>query len=242
MKTLSLLLAGFICCLPILEAYAAPRVLLPAIRPFAYEENGEVKGFDADLLEAINKQLGLKLKGEVVPLPRILLYMDTTPEIVTFIARTPEREKLGIWLNKVFEQPYVLISLTTTTKRPKNLADAKNFSVGVAKGSIGEQIATKAELKQIDVSQDEVTNAKKLIAGRIDVWLATNLAAMNALKTLSLTRESVYMSYPVAQYETWMAVTKDWTPQQRQQWQKALNELTDSGELQRLKTKWGLIW
>ena len=74
--------------------------------PWSYTENGEVKGFYIDLLEAIWVELGVDKTRDVIqvlPWARGMYYLEHRPGTALFsIAKSKSREKLGFqWVGPV---------------------------------------------------------------------------------------------------------------------------------------------
>lgn len=219
---------------------AEVRVVLPNIRPYAYYEGkGIAKGIDVDLVAAVSAQTGLKVKPQVMPLPRVIAYVEHGPKTISFLAQTPERKYGAIWLVDVFEVPFVFITRRDSKLDIGSLDAAKSLSVGVALNSIGAQMVRQARLPYVDFASDEVTNARKLMAGRIDTWLASPLAASAALKELEIPHD-VHYGPAIATSHIWLVVSKDTSEADKRVWSDAIIALKNNGELANIRARWGL--
>ena len=79
------------------EAPTALRVVVKPAMPFAFEEDGEIKGFSVDLWEKVAAEAGLKFETKVVQtVPELLEAVKSGAADVGIgaISITPEREKV----------------------------------------------------------------------------------------------------------------------------------------------------
>ena len=66
--------------------------------PFAYIENGRIKGIDCDIVREMGRRLGVEIGIELVPWKRLLFMTETGKCDGSFsLFKTKEREEFGIF-------------------------------------------------------------------------------------------------------------------------------------------------
>lgn len=100
--------------------------------------------------------------------------------------KTPEREKDMYYSDTVVPGKRLVILYLKKNKFDwKTPADLKGLKVGSTIGYNPGEILKQAEkdgLVTIDTASKEFLNVKKLLAGRIDIWAATDSAAASLIK------------------------------------------------------------
>ena len=72
--------------------------------PYNYEENGKVKGFSTEIVQAILQELNLSYKIQVLPGARGEKLLDEGAQIMILsLFRTAEREKKYKWIGPIAE-------------------------------------------------------------------------------------------------------------------------------------------
>ncbi|WP_410208498.1 transporter substrate-binding domain-containing protein [Fusobacterium sp.] len=138
--------------------------------PYEYLENGQLKGFDIELMEAVGNELGYEIVWTNMGFDGLLpaLQMKKIDGVIAGMAPTPEREKAVS-----FSMPYMLVSsnehyvLVNNNSKLTDKNELKNKKVGVQIGTIQEEF-TKS-LGGIPVLYDGWTGAiMDLSQGKID--------------------------------------------------------------------------
>lgn len=166
--------------------------------PYTFaDEEGQATGADIDLITAIAKEIGCTVVPVELPWARILKEVaQGTLDVSTSTSQTPEREAWG-----QFSEPYREAQVAIYVRRGEagnydlqGLADvpAQKMRLGVIVDYYyGEAVAaeiSKPELVAwIDGAPDYPTNIRKLVNGRIDGFLAEDVAVMDTeLKRMGL--------------------------------------------------------
>ncbi|MHB0927374.1 MAG: ABC transporter substrate-binding protein [Candidatus Nanopelagicales bacterium] len=150
-------------------------------KPYAYSENGELKGFEIDLIKAAADKLNLKPQFTTMDFSGLLAAVNNSQFDVgaSAIGITADRKKLVD-----FSHGYLAgyFSLLTKNKKVTSLDDVKGKKVGVLQGSI----------------QD--ANSATLIPGAVVVRFPDTNAAKQALKTDRV--DGLFIDFETALAET----------------------------------------
>jgi polar amino acid transport system substrate-binding protein len=176
-----------------LQAGAQPcelRVGWEPYAPFTFaDKQGEATGADIDLITAIATEIGCTVMPVELPWARILKEIEQgTVDVATSTSRTPEREAWG-W----FSQPYREAEVAIYVRRDETgrydlqgLADvpAQQLRLGVIVDyyygdAVAAAISRPEVVAWIDGAPDYPTNIRKLVNGRIDGFLAEDVAVMD---------------------------------------------------------------
>lgn len=91
---------------------------------------------------------------------------------------------------------------------------------------------------ELDSGADDLANPKKLMKGRIDVWIAGLLQAPYKTKQAGLNPADIECVYRVKDTELYIAFHKDTPDDVVQAWQKALDDMKSDGGYQKILDKY----
>lgn len=157
----------------------------------------------AERIVEVVQQAGFATRAGFYPLPRALEVAKATDDTcLLLVTRTPERAPLYQWVGPIFYRKLVLYTAPGSTLELKSLADARGLRVGAELGNavIG---YLKAEGVEPELAPTPENNARKLLAGRIDVWANMDLIAKVTLQTHKL--PELRAAYAFANWEGHMA-------------------------------------
>nr|WP_295782975.1 transporter substrate-binding domain-containing protein [Rhodoferax sp.] len=181
MKIILLFLAGLL----------SSGMLLAQSLSIYYEDNkplqfrgadGKPAGFAADVVREIQRRTDNTDEIQLVPWARGLNRLNSNPNTLLFsMARTAERDNLYQWIGPIFDNSYALYVKADSPLLISNLEDAKKVaSIGVYRGDVRDQVLTALGFANLDRSNSNLSNVKKLMAGRISLFAGspTNLQAL----------------------------------------------------------------
>lgn len=210
----------------------------PEFYPFEYLEDGNIVGFDADLIEAIGKKLGKEIVWKNIAFDGLLpaLQSKKIDIIIAGMTATEERKKFVNFSDPYFTSSQVII-LNSENKESldiKSYEDLPNHSVGVVLGYTGDVAVSKVpkvNIQRFNGASEAVMalKAKKVQAVILDSEPAKNYVKNN--KGLEL------ISTDIAKEEYSIAVSKD-NIQLAEKINKAYKELVDDGSYQKLINKY----
>ncbi|MBV8659502.1 MAG: transporter substrate-binding domain-containing protein [Burkholderiales bacterium] len=236
LRSLLALLAIFLVC----HVHANERVILPNITPYAFENGGVAKGVEVDVVAAIARHMGKPITVQVMPLARVLATIDSEPGTITFFGRTPEREARVVWLASVCDEPFQFITRRRSGLNIDGVESAKRVVVGVTRSSIGDSLAKVNHLPRVDRVEDDVVNARKLMADRIDTWLGGQYSSRSIAHQLGIADDELHYGYVLKTYQIWMVGSRDLDAGTQKAWQSAFEAIRQSGELARILQNYGM--
>ncbi|WP_027469061.1 basic amino acid ABC transporter substrate-binding protein [Deefgea rivuli] len=154
-----------------------------AYAPFESLNNKkEVVGFSVDILEAIAKKSGMKVKFINTPWEGIFLTLATGDRdmVISSVTITPERKQSMDFSDPYFEAKQ-LIAVSKNSKVSK-FADLKTLRVGVQTGTTGDEVVQKLQGKTSpNIKRFESTPLalKELENGGVDAVVADNGVVVN---------------------------------------------------------------
>lgn len=140
--------------------------------PQNFSKGGAISGFSYDILTEALKRTGLKASISLLPWERAYkMGLEDKDTCVFSTTRTEQREKLFKWVGPLSSNNWVMFAKADSPISIKSLDDAKPYKIAGYQGD-----ATSIYLKEKGFKVEETTNdeqnAKKLDAGRIDLWAA----------------------------------------------------------------------
>ena len=144
--------------------------------PYNYLENGALKGFSVDLLEAITAKMGTKVTREEVHLVpwtegyQTVLTKNNTVLFTT--ARIPERDQSFKWAGPVYSVPNVLFALPDREIVITGPESLKEYRIGVIVDDVAIQQLLNAGVNKSQLVPETNVSAiiAKLNSGEIDMW------------------------------------------------------------------------
>ncbi|MDQ0323881.1 arginine/lysine/histidine/glutamine transport system substrate-binding/permease protein [Pararhizobium capsulatum DSM 1112] len=156
----------------------------PTYPPFEFTKNGVLTGFDIDLVEAIAKAEGFKVKFENVPFDGIIpaLKAGTYDAAVAAMVATEERAKSIDFSDPYFKTGLVIIvgSADNTILGEKDLADKR---IAVEVGSVGAAKAAKVPGAQVSTFNGSPPTFIELSNGNVDAVIADGASSNYAVAT-----------------------------------------------------------
>lgn len=146
---------------------------------------GTPSGVALDMLNAIGEEARLPLSYQFLPWLRAQKMVLQDPStVIAPLTRTPERESRYLWITHLFDYHLVLLT-RSPNKPPATIAEAADRRIGVLRSSAGVDLLEKLGIP-FDAGETEILNARKLAAGRIDVWMVPDVVVLPSLRRAQL--------------------------------------------------------
>jgi polar amino acid transport system substrate-binding protein len=199
------------------------------IKPFTWQEKGQVTGFATDIVRAMMDIRGQKNQSfKVVPFKRGLKMAQTQKNIGMFIvARRPEREDTVKWVGPLLTNEVYFYKKKGSAITPKTLDDIKKLnSVGVGLGNADDTFLTKEGFKNLDRAPAQKTSVQKLAVGRVDVAPVGNIVLGEVAKEAGIDPAELERT-DVKLYDSlvYLVFSKDISDAEVAEWAKALEEV-----------------
>jgi len=163
-------------------------VVAPVQPPYTTDEGGKPSGMFIEVLAEVSKLSGLSFNYSFLPWSRAQEAGKHGEVVIIPLARSPEREPFYQWIVPVVSFDTVLF---TVRNPPASLEEARDLTIGIMFKTTFEKEVEQARLANIERVPDEITNARKLHAGRIDGWITTDLMAPGAYRQAGFNPEDL---------------------------------------------------
>ena len=203
--------------------------------PFEYIENGEIVGFDIELIKEVGKKIDRNIVIKNIAFDGLLPALQTNKidAIIAGMTITKEREKFVDFSDNYFVANQVII-VPEKDKSTKSLGSLKDKKVGVVLGYTGDLIISKdKEIKKIQYNSAP-TAIMALNSGKIDAVILDSAPAENYIEnnkglkivTMDIKDEKYAIAIKKGQKELVENINK------------ALNELKNDGTYNKLINKY----
>jgi len=193
---------------------------------FAQEDN--LDGIAVDIVREMFKRAGVNYSMTLrFPWERIYKLALEKPDYGVFVtARLPEREALFKWVGPIGPDDWVLLGRGDSTITLGSLAEAKQYRVGAYKGDAIADHLQQQGLQPVTVLRDQ-QNARKLMAGQIDLWATGDPAGRYLAKQEGVSGLKTILRFDSA--ELYLALNKAVPDEVVQKLQAELERMRDEG-------------
>ena len=201
--------------------------------PFEYVENGEIAGFDAEIIKEAAKRMGIEYKWLNTNFDGLIPALQTKKVdiVIAGMSVTPEREKA---VN--FSVPYLTsnVAIVTNSKNPiKDMNDLSGKSYGVELGTTKENSARKIDGAEVVPFSSTTGALVALKSGKIDgMVLDESVSSKYIEKNPELVLVGVMEGEPKA-----AAFNKD-DKELMENFSKVLEEMITDGTVAELREKY----
>lgn len=193
---------------------------------FAQEDN--IDGIAADVVREMFKRAGVKYNLTLrFPWDRIYKLALEKPGYGVFVtARLPEREQLFKWVGPIGPDDWVLLAKADSSINLTSLDEAKQYRIGAYKGdAISEYLTDKGVEHSTSLRDQE--NARKLVAGQIDLWATGDPAGRYLAKQEGVSGLRTVLRFDSA--ELYLALNKEMPDEIVAKLQVALDQMRSEG-------------
>lgn len=209
--------------------------------PMTFPEKEKAAGLATEIVKAIQKNLNNRDDILVLPWARGYHLAKTEKNTLLFsTTKTKEREALFKWVGPIAKKDFGFYTLENSLIKIKNLNDAKKYLIGVHRASNNEEFLVSEGFKKIVSTNSEKQNLIKLQKKRIDLWF-TDSSQVNTLESQHKDASKLTLAFSSSTNYSYIAFNINTSDEIVNSWQHALNEITKSGELQKIFQKEGLV-
>ena len=213
--------------------------------PFEYKEDGEFKGFDIELAQAIADKLGLELEIADVDFDTITPGVASGTKYdmgIAAITATPKREKEVDFTDSYYMDDQAIVTMKDNASiTGDNYADELNkpeATIIVQSGSTAESFAKENFPKAKIDARKNATECFSALQADQGVAVVTNRSVAAQMVAGQFNNEQVIKQISTGE-EYSIAVAKD-NPVLKDKVNKALKELTDDGTVDSLMSKYNI--
>lgn len=222
------------------------RILTEEFPPYNYTAQGKITGLATEVVEAVLKELGRQAEIQSMPWARAYETARSTPGVLIYsIGRTPERDKHFKWVGVIAPTVYYLYGQHGRAYRVDTLEAAKPYQIGTVNEDVGEQfLVSQGFVKghNLQSSVKYMYNYEKLKAGRIDLWIMSELTANHLARQAGddpqQTLSKVYRIPELSSEGYYLAFGAHTPDATVEKYRKALETVRSNGTYDRLQRKW----
>ncbi len=189
----------------------------------------QVTGQSTEIVQEILKKLGKPAaKIEIKQLAEGLAIAEKGPAVAIFsINRTAQRENRFKWVGSIGGYEQAFYAKKGSGIRLVSIDDAKDINglIGVYKGDAGNYFLQSQGFTNLDESQDDVEALKKLMDGKVAVWLGGREGLVITTTRAGVNMDDLEMLLPVIRSELYIAFSKDTPDSLIKAWQDTLDSL-----------------
>jgi len=208
--------------------------------PFNFIKDGILTGSSTEVVREIMRRLNLSAEIQVLTWARAYQLALSRPNVILFsTARTKEREPLFDWVGPIYKVRFGFYARTGAGPYPSCLADAKKVgAIATYKDDVREQLLKSQGFTNLDSSKSPHSNLKKLLSGRVDLWLYSNLGVRSVAGQIGIDPSAVEMVLPFKDLYSYIAISKGTPRAVTEKWQATLDEMKREGTFRKISQKW----
>ncbi|QNA90535.1 ABC transporter substrate-binding protein [Massilia sp. Dwa41.01b] len=136
------------------------------------DAGGRVVGIATDKVRAAFERAGIAYTIDMLPRKRAYAAAYARPDACVYsTTRTPERDPLFKWVGPTDSAEWVLMAQAERRIALRTLEDARPYRIGTYHGDARDHYLRSRGFR-VDAASSDMTNPRKLLIGRIDLWAA----------------------------------------------------------------------
>ncbi len=222
-------------------AAANIQVITEISPPLNYTEDGtdagKVTGMATEIVQEIMNRTGMKSDIQVMPWARGYKLVQEEPNVALFsTTRTEQRENMFKWVGPLAAKKWVFYKKKGAGVSINSMEDAKKVSaIGTYTDDAKEQTLKKEGFTNLDSATDDTANLKKLLGGRIDLWVAGDIDGIMVAKNEGVDPAELEEAYTIKEAHLYVAFSKQTDDAIVNKWQAAFDEIKADGTWQKIR-------
>jgi len=215
-------------------------ILTEEYPPFSHSKEGRLTGSSVEVVREILRRLNQPDRIEILPWARAYNLLKTKPNVVLFsTTRTKEREDLFHWVGPLCIVRNGFYQKKGSNIRIDSLKDAKSVgSIATYKEDAREQMLKSWGFTNLDSSKSALSNLKKLMSGRVDLWFYDNLGMPSVAKHAGVDAKDLELAFAVDEVSIYIAISRQTSEEIVEKWQAALQTMKDDGTFYAISKNW----
>jgi polar amino acid transport system substrate-binding protein len=208
--------------------------------PFNFVKDGRVTGSSTEVVREILRRLHQPDTIQVLPWARGYKMLQNRPDVALFsTTRTLEREGQFQWVGPLFTVHFGFYARRGADLRLNTLEDARRVgAIATYKDDVKEQLLKSLGFTNLDSSKSPASNLKKLMAGRVDLWLFDNLGMPDVAAQLGIDPADLELALPFRSYQSYVAFSRQTPAATVKKWQDTLDAMVADGTFGAISRAW----
>lgn len=208
--------------------------------PFNFIKHGKPTGSSMEIVREMLRRMNRTDPIQILTWARGYDLALTQPNVVLFsTARTNQRENLFHWVGPLYRVRFGFYARKQAGLSLNTLEDAKKVgAIATYKNDVREQLLKSLGFTNLDSSKSPASNLKKLISGRVDLWLFSNLGVERVAKQIGVDPAELELVLPFKDYYAYIAISKGTSLAVVNQWRDVFDEVKREGTFQKISSQW----
>jgi polar amino acid transport system substrate-binding protein len=201
-------------------------------KPFQYmDANKQLAGMVVEMVREIQKRVGNTDPIQMVPWARGYKEIQANPNVVLFsMSRNAERNGMFQWVGPISETAYTFYAKADSKITIPTIEAAKKVGkIGVPRDDIRDQYLTGLGFENLERVPDNITNLKKMMIDRIDLYATSQNNIATDLNLAGLKDSDVKPIFTFLRVQVFIAMSKATSPAIVKQWNEALDAMKKDG-------------
>lgn len=220
-------------------------ILAAVIPPYLFEKDGPGSasvGVISELVKEMARRIGHSGRITYVPWARAQQMTrearDGVPRLIIPLTRTEAREYQYKWVAPLLEDEALLVSVKGKTPLITSAEQAKGMPAGALLGSPQEALLRELNFTTVDAGVDEETNARKLNAGRLQVWFVARMVAPFLYKQAGFNASDLQYGVKLRTNDLYLGASPNLSDAEADRWRNALRAMQDDGTYEKIVSKY----
>ena len=231
--------------LPRLAAGQPLTIITDPYPPLGYVKDGEIVGFTVDVIKLLLERTGIQGEFKMYPWARAYEMAQKEKDILIYqLSYSEERARLFQLVGPILHESEYLFKLKNRKDViVNNLADAKQYRVGSVRDYFHHKYLLEngfEEGKNLETTYGDDMNIKKLVSRRIDLMITSEISFFYRVGELGYNRDDFERTLQVVSDDSYLAFSRETSPNVVAQFAKALDAIKADGSLDRILAKYGV--
>lgn len=178
--------------------------------PYVYRENDTIKGVDYEIMMAVMSTMGYEIDFQLLPWKRcIRMIEEKSADAILDISMTEQRKKAMYFpQEKISDSASVLFYLKGKEYRYEVLEDLSGLTIGTVLGYAYSKEFLEADFFTREPVKTEEQNLKKLLYGRIELFLSNKNVGLYAIHKMKIEDKVDFLPKVVSSGENYLAFSQ----------------------------------
>ncbi|MFZ7127550.1 MAG: substrate-binding periplasmic protein [Desulfobacterales bacterium] len=215
-------------------------VLTEESPPFNFVDHGRATGSSTEVVREMLHRLRQPDRIQVLPWARAYHMLQSRPNVALFsTTRTPEREDRFHWVGPLFTVHYGFYARKDRNLEIDSLEDAKKArGIATYRDDVKEQLLESIGFSNLDSSNSPSSSLKKLMNGRVDLWLFDNLGMPDVARQQNVDPSELELALPFKSYQAYVAISGQTPTEVVRQWRSAFRSMVEDGSFFDISRRW----
>jgi len=208
--------------------------------PFNFVKHGSPTGSSMEIVREMLRRMNRTDTIQILPWARGYDLALSRPNVVLFsTARTNQRENLFFWVGPLYRVRVGFYAKKESGLRLKSIEDAKKVgAIATYKNDVREQLLKSQGFTNLDSSKSPASNLKKLMSGRVDLWLFSDLGVERIANQIGVDPDELELVLPFKDYYAYIAISTGTSQAVVNKWRQVLDKLKQDGTFEKITKRW----